>query len=235
MFFLVCSLSILYFSADLRAYFFANMFRRFMSNSNVLTPLRCNLLSAATGKVLEIGPGPGTNFKCWKDSTLITEWVGLDTNRYFEDAIKEQIIENNITFLTKPLWEISKLSEYKYSYFDTIVTTHVLCSVDRIQPIFESIQKLLKPGGTYMFMEHVSADPATQPTLHTLQHVLQPIYNILGNGCKFVDVVLILKTAMTRGGVFENFNGNFTTVDTQLSGVAWAMRPHLVGNVQKPW
>ena len=44
---------------------------------------------------------------------------------------------------------------------------------------------MLKPGGTYYFLEHVTA---TDPVLHFWQTVFSPVFRIVGNGCEFREL-----------------------------------------------
>ncbi|WP_439566257.1 class I SAM-dependent methyltransferase [Gloeocapsopsis crepidinum] len=44
---------------------------------------------------------------------------------------------------------------------DTVVSTYVLCSVTDIDATLKDIQRVLKPGGTFVFIEHVAASENT--------------------------------------------------------------------------
>ena len=54
--------------------------------------------------MLELGPGPGTNFKCMFGNDLITEWVGVEPNTYFRAPQADMIIHYNISFPTRTVW-----------------------------------------------------------------------------------------------------------------------------------
>ena len=49
---------------------------------------------------------------------------------------------------------------YEDGSFDTVVASFVLCSVDEQDTVLAELRRVLKPGGRYLFLEHVrSADP----------------------------------------------------------------------------
>jgi len=71
---LVCCLVLLLVSSESsRQWLFSKIFQAIGSPKKP-DPVRCDLLAEARGRVLEIGPGPGTNFKCFQNSTGIIEW-----------------------------------------------------------------------------------------------------------------------------------------------------------------
>jgi ubiquinone/menaquinone biosynthesis C-methylase UbiE len=45
--------------------------------------------------------------------------------------------------------------------FDVQVSTLVLCSVDNPSQVLQEIARVLKPGGRYVFLEHVRAESAS--------------------------------------------------------------------------
>ncbi|NIV75570.1 MAG: methyltransferase domain-containing protein, partial [Gammaproteobacteria bacterium] len=43
--------------------------------------------------------------------------------------------------------------------FDTVLTTHVLCSVSDQGAVLAEVRRVLRPGGRFLFLEHVAAAP----------------------------------------------------------------------------
>ena len=76
---------------DLRSRGFAH----FCSMQNLkdggpMDEIRCSILNKAdiSGRVLEFGPGPGTNFKCLvNNSTTIDDYVGVEPNVHFKEKM----------------------------------------------------------------------------------------------------------------------------------------------------
>lgn len=78
--------------------------------------------------------------------------------------------------------------------FDSILTSFSLCTARDPQATLASIQKLLKPGGTFYFIEHVRQPDLDDPTVienngvngtfwGKVQDWATPIWKIIGHGC----------------------------------------------------
>ena len=63
-----------------------------------------------------------------------------------------------------------------------MVGTLVLCSVPRPQESLREILRVLKPGGKFVFIEHVAAPHGT--TLRAFQNFIQPLWTLVGEGCR---------------------------------------------------
>lgn len=67
------------------------------------TPLdehRCSILNEGVvhGQVLEIGPGPGTNFRCFHNDTYIDEYVAVEPNPFFEVEMRKELDRQGLNF-----------------------------------------------------------------------------------------------------------------------------------------
>jgi hypothetical protein len=93
------------------------------------------LLEGISGHVLEIGPGPATNFRCLYPPTDIVDWVGVEPNNYFLDVIEEQKQKWNISFDTRLTWLKGENIDAEDEGFDAVVSTHVLCSVSDVNQV----------------------------------------------------------------------------------------------------
>lgn len=115
------------------------------------------LFEGIKGKVLEIGPGTGINFKII-GKEAIEQWVGIEPNEFMNSYIEQSIKEYNIQFPTKILNE--KAQEMKgvvSNSMDYVILSHVFCSVEynKVDQVFDEILRVLKPGGKLIFLEHV--------------------------------------------------------------------------------
>jgi ubiquinone/menaquinone biosynthesis C-methylase UbiE len=64
---------------------------------------------------------------------------------------------------------------------DAVVSTLVLCSVAHPEDSLQEILRVLKPGGKFVFIEHVAAPGGTR--LRTFQNLIQPLWTLVGDGC----------------------------------------------------
>ena len=157
--------------------------------SSPLDEHRCSILreGGVSGRVLEFGPGPGTNFRCFQNDTRsnIEEYVAVEPNPFFEEEMRK---EHDVRGLTFPLRFVGIKGEDvdETGSFDVVILTHVLCSVDSVADVLANAERALKPGGRIIFMEHVVAKENTFTWYE--QCALAPILYIVGNGCTFRDL-----------------------------------------------
>eukprot|EP01098_Paradermamoeba_levis_P005221 TRINITY_DN2217_c0_g1_i1.p1 TRINITY_DN2217_c0_g1~~TRINITY_DN2217_c0_g1_i1.p1 ORF type:complete len:248 (+),score=60.84 TRINITY_DN2217_c0_g1_i1:57-800(+) len=148
--------------------------------------VRCDLLADAKGPLaVEIGPGPGTNFGCLKNNKHIKKWIGIEPNlhmqSYLEDLAKKLNVPFEIDLRTIP----GESLPLETASADVVIGTHLLCSVHNATQVLREIVRILKPGGKYFFLEHVSAPQGTLK--RSFQDTIEPSWTIFGDGCKFEE------------------------------------------------
>ncbi|HZJ55781.1 MAG TPA: methyltransferase domain-containing protein, partial [Myxococcaceae bacterium] len=65
--------------------------------------------------------------------------------------------------------------------FDTVVATLVLCSVTDPGRVVSEIHRVLRPGGTFLFLEHIAAPAGTWT--RRAQGVLEPLWKRIAGNC----------------------------------------------------
>eukprot|EP00923_Selenidium_pygospionis_P036639 GHVN01064247.1.p2 GENE.GHVN01064247.1~~GHVN01064247.1.p2 ORF type:complete len:132 (+),score=14.20 GHVN01064247.1:440-835(+) len=108
----------------------------------------------------------------------------------FEAEAKAQVIKFPVKMLSGDSYE-----SLETGTFDTVIPTHVLCSVDEVESMLETIGRLLKPGGQFVFLEHVAAKKGTLQ--RSFQRLTGPAFKIIAAGCEFRDLqqTLVFKMA----------------------------------------
>jgi ubiquinone/menaquinone biosynthesis C-methylase UbiE len=122
-----------------------------------LRDMRHGLLADAGGAVLEIGGGTGANLAHYDgqiESLVVTEPDPAMLRRLQRKA-REQAP------LAKILRAPAEDLPFEDATFDTVVSTLVLCGVDDQERSVREIHRVLKPGGSLLFIEHVRADDAS--------------------------------------------------------------------------
>jgi SAM-dependent methyltransferase len=119
-----------------------------------MAALRRDLLADARGAVLEIGAGTGLNLRHYpsglvrlvlaEPGELIGSHIDLDEA---PDDVEAELIRAPAERLPFP--DCS---------FDTVVSTLVLCTVGDPQRAVSEINRVLRPGGQLLFLEHVRAE-----------------------------------------------------------------------------
>jgi SAM-dependent methyltransferase len=70
---------------------------------------------------------------------------------------------------------------YADSSFDAVVVSFVLCSVSDAASTLSEVRRVVRPGGTFWFLEHVAA---ADPRVLQWQRRLNPIQRFLADGCE---------------------------------------------------
>ena len=215
----------------LRKFAFAKLCQK-MTNSDDLNELRCNTLGLreVAGDVIEFGPGPGTNYRCWGDNDpahtgRITRWVGVDPNDDFGAMQEAEAVKRNATYFPREsVWLRGEDVAVEAGSFDAAVLTHVLCSVSDPATVLRQAARALKPGGKLYLLEHVSAEEGT--ALRYIQQIIAPLLYIVANGCTFRDLATVLHA--DRSG-FESFA--IERLEAPIS--VRVARPHILATAVK--
>lgn len=236
------SLVVLQSHAGLRSRAFASFCTYMGLKSSELDAYRCPLLQEhIRGNVVEFGPGPGTNFRCLAANATvdgdseplyaISSYVTVDPNPNF-DAVRQQ--EKDRWNLTFPLVSVGLRGEdvdIERGIYHTVIGTHVLCSVDSPMTVLAAMDRALAPGGRYVFLEHVLADPKEQKVLRWLQdNIFSSLVSVVADGCKFMDVAALIQAQFGHG---DNERYTVEITSLQAPGVPPFMAPHIVGVVTK--
>ena len=124
-------------------------------------------------KVLEVGAGTGTSFPAYPSHCEVT---GIDLAPDTLERAQRKIRENGWTHLK--VLEMNALElEFPENTFDYVMAFHVVTVVpDPVRMIAEA-QRVCKPGGTIVIVNHFTTDV---PVLGSLTEALDPITRWLG-------------------------------------------------------
>jgi ubiquinone/menaquinone biosynthesis C-methylase UbiE len=140
------------------------------------TPYRQRVLSAASGRVLEIGVGSGENLPFYTDA--VTHIVGLDPSARLLAWAKEKA---STAARAIELIEASAESiPLDARSMDTIVTTWTLCSIPNVVATLDEMRRVMKPDGSVLFVEH---GQSPELSVRAWQDRLTPIWRRLAGGC----------------------------------------------------
>lgn len=142
-----------------------------------VTELRRNVVPLACGAVLEIGCGGGYNQQLYDDAA-VTSFAGLDPNGALLDAARARAAQKGwAADIRKGVAEDIPFAD---ASFDTVVCTYTLCSVDDQARALAEMRRVLKPGGTLLYLEHGRApDPGPQKW----QGRIEPVWRKLMGNC----------------------------------------------------
>lgn len=174
-------------------------------------------------RILEVGIGPGSNFKYFPQNSRV---IAADPNPYFRQSLEENKKKfPNVTLEQIVLNEGENLVGIKDESIDVVITTITLCSVRDVRAVLREIRRVLAIGGKYFFLEHVIGDRGT--TYRRNQSFLEPIWwclydcHLTRDSDKMIEQAGFSKVSMKR------FIAPLNSVISHVIG------PHIVGSAQK--
>lgn len=134
------------------------------------------LLGGLSGTVVEIGPGAGPNLAYYAPDV---RWIGIEPNPYLRRYLAEEAANRGLKIEVQE--GTAESVRLPGETADAVVSTLVLCSVQNVPRALAEILRVLKPGGRFVFIEHVAAPPGT-PLRH-MQGWLRPLFRVFADGC----------------------------------------------------
>ncbi|MRX42182.1 class I SAM-dependent methyltransferase [Agromyces kandeliae] len=141
-----------------------------------LDDLEREAIGRVRGRVLEIGAGEGENFGAFDTQV---DWVGLepDAERRVELAQRARAWQHR----GEPLDAVAEHIPLPDASVDAVVGTYVLCSVTDQARALAEVRRVLRPGGTVVFVDHVVAPPGTLK--RGIQRAVTPFSRRFCHGC----------------------------------------------------
>lgn len=116
-------------------------------------------MPAASGVVLELGPGLGNQLGRF-DKAKVTRIIGVENNANFAPDIQQQIrkqgLEGIYELITCGVEDGDTLEKHgiEPGSVDTVISIQVMCSVPNPDAVAKELYRALKPGGKFIFWEH---------------------------------------------------------------------------------
>ncbi|XP_010511993.1 PREDICTED: methyltransferase-like protein 7B [Camelina sativa] len=135
-------------------------------------------------KVLEIGIGAGPNIKYYNTLPNVSI-LGVDPNPKMESYARKSAIEAGLKSEDfKFIHAVAECIPLEDASVDAVVTSLVMCSVTDVTQTLSEIKRILKPGGRYLFVEHVAAEDGS--FLRMVQNMLDPVQQVVADGCHLI-------------------------------------------------
>lgn len=141
-----------------------------------LAAWRHDLLAPLEGRVLEIGAGTGANLAHY--GAGVTELVLAEP----DDAMRSKLARrvegstHRIELIGAPAERLPVTRES----FDVVVSTLVLCSVTEPASSLAEAWRVLRPGGVFVFLEHVASE---EPSRLAWQRRFEPLWKRIAGNC----------------------------------------------------
>lgn len=181
--------------------------------------------------IADIGIGTGPNLSHMpRHSGKI---IGIEPNEYMWPYARKRAAEfgNNLTLVNAHSEQIPLPSDS----CDVVITTLTLCSVASVEKSIAEIIRILKPGGMFLFIEHVIAQPS-HPILRAVQFLLSPLQEVVADGCHLDrDTGQVIEESF-KDVASEIHVDRFEATSSKISIFADTtnlFRPHVAGYVRK--
>jgi ubiquinone/menaquinone biosynthesis C-methylase UbiE len=168
-----------------------------MLNRSGFDERRERLVGALEGEVLEIGAGTGLNLPHYGHAARV---VALEPDRIYARRLHARAAEARV-----PVEVVEGTAEslpWPDDSFDHVVTSLALCSVVDLDRSLAEVRRVLRPGGSLHFLEHVRGDGRVA----TWQDRLTPVQKRVADGCHLNrDTAAAIAGAGLRLDALERF------------------------------
>jgi ubiquinone/menaquinone biosynthesis C-methylase UbiE len=181
---------------------------------NVVQQRKRALLGALGGTVLEVGPGAGANLQYLRKDI---RWIGVEPNPAMVVNLKKtahaqgraiELVGTDASHIELPDRSV-----------DHVVCTLVLCSVPDVARALDEIHRVLKPGGTLVFVEHVAAPRGTW--FRRLQEFVRPLWMRIYDHCDPArETAELIRKSKFKDVAVDDFRTGFAIVSPHVIGRA---------------
>ena len=145
-------------------------------NDNWMHGHLSHIVGGAEGRVLEIGAGTGHSFPHYEKAR---EVVATEPDPFMLAQARKRLEELGLTHV-ELRQHVAEDLPFEDGSFDHVVSVLVLCTVQDARSALSEVRRVLKPGGTLRFIEHVRYDGGLRGLA---LDAIAPVWRYLGSGC----------------------------------------------------
>jgi len=166
--------------------------------------------------VVELGSGVGANLRYLSPGSTL---VAVEPNVHMHGRLRAAAERHGVHLDLRD--RVAERTDLPDRSVDSVISSLVLCTVTDPAEVLAEIRRILRPGGTYRFVEHVAA-PTGTPT-RALQRALRRPWAWTFEGCSCErDLAAPLRAAGFARVEIEPYRLHtpFVSFNTQIAGVA---------------
>ena len=172
------------------------------------------LLGGLSGTVVEIGAGAGPNAEYLAPGT---RWVAVEPNVHFHPRLREATRARGLSLEVVPA--VAERLPLADASADAVIGTLVLCSVEDVAAALAEVRRVLRPGGRFVFIEHVAAPEPSR--LRRWQRRLRGPWGVIADECRpDRDTLGAIRAAGFASVEAERFRLRAGLVSPHVAGVA---------------
>jgi SAM-dependent methyltransferase len=167
--------------------------------------------------VVELGAGAGASMRYLAPGTRL---VAIEPNPHAHAALRRKAARYGIALEIRD--ERAESTGLATASVDAVICTLVLCTVEDQTVALAEVHRILRPGGRFVFIEHVESGPGP---LRALQRLVRRPWHYVFDGCCLDrdTAAAIVAAGFTDVRIeHERLGGVFVPVWPQISGVAIA-------------
>jgi ubiquinone/menaquinone biosynthesis C-methylase UbiE len=147
-----------------------------------LRETRRALLGEAHGRVLDLGPGTGSNLPLFP--AAVEQLVLAEPSAHMLRVLRGKVGETGGSRAGKGEVELvqapAECLPFEDASFDCVTCTMVMCTMPDPQAGLDEVARVLKPGGKFLFLEHVRSEDAA---FARTQDRLEAPWRFIADGC----------------------------------------------------
>ena len=182
---------------------------------------RDELLAGLKGRVIEVGAGSGLCFAHYPST--VTEVVAVEPEPHLRHLAERSAIEAPVT--VRVVDGTADRLPADDGSFDAAVVSLVLCSVPDQRTALAELHRVLRPGGSLRFYEHVRS---SNPRQARLQEHIDWLWPFLSGGC---HASRDTETAISGAGFRVE---RCRRLDFRPCVFALPFSPHIIGEAIRP-
>jgi len=138
--------------------------------------IRERVCAGLTGNVVEIGFGTGLNTRYYPPE--VTKVIAIEPSRLCMRIAEPRIARSSVQVVYGGM--TGESLDLPCAEFDAALSTWTLCTIPNLDVALAEIRRVLKPGGSFHFVEH---GHAPDEKVARLQKRLEPMNKLLAGGC----------------------------------------------------
>ena len=186
--------------------------------NRLLLAKKSALFANLSGTVVEIGPGVGSNLTYLAGAHRV---IGIEPNAQMRPILERRAARRGINLEILPVG--AEATGLPNASVDFVVCTLVLCTVREPRRVLEEVRRILKPGGKFLFVEHVEAPRGSM--LRSLQRLMRRPWHYVFEGCCLDrDTASLIRAAGFSSCEIDQYRlrSPLVPVNEQIAGVAIA-------------
>lgn len=147
----------------------------------IIGPERRRLIASAHGRVLEVGVGTGASFPDWQaaqSAGRVVSVAAVEPDPHMRRRAADRA--DRLGLEVDLRGAAAERLPFDDGAFDAVAAFLVLCTVADPDRALAEMHRVLRPGGTFVFIEHVRGDEAAR----RWQRRIRPVWAGIGAGCQ---------------------------------------------------